>query len=38
MDSIVALLEGVDEPDDVYADAYNLNRPLRRFRTNEEEQ
>lgn len=38
MDDIVALLEGVDEPDDTYSDSYCLHRPLRRFRAHEEEQ
>jgi hypothetical protein len=32
----LALLEGVEEPDDTYSDSYCLHRPLRRFRTNEE--
>jgi hypothetical protein len=36
MDAILALLEGVEEPDDTYSDSYCLHRPLRRFRTNEE--
>jgi hypothetical protein len=38
MDNILALLDGVDEPDDAYADSYCLHRPLRRSRMNEEEQ
>ena len=38
MDAILALLEGVDEPDDAYSDSYCLHRPLRRLRNNEEEQ
>jgi hypothetical protein len=38
MDAIVALLEGADEPDDTSSDSYCLHRPLRRFRTTEEEQ
>jgi hypothetical protein len=38
MDAIVALLEGTDEPDDAYTDAYCLHRQLRRLRTHEEEQ
>jgi hypothetical protein len=38
MDAILALVEGVDEPDDCYSDSYCLHRPLRRFQTNEEEQ
>jgi hypothetical protein len=38
MDSILALLEGVDEPDEDYSDSYCLHRPLRRLRNNEEEQ
>ena len=38
MDAIVALLEGVDEPEDAYADSYSLHRSLPRFRMNEEGQ
>jgi hypothetical protein len=38
MDAIMALVEGVDEPDDAYSDSYCLHRPLRHFRTSEEEQ
>jgi hypothetical protein len=38
MDSILALLEGVDEPDDDYSDSYCLHRPLRHLRNNEKEQ
>ncbi len=39
MDAIVALLEGVDEPDDAYVDSYCLNHPRRlRSRMTEEAQ
>lgn len=37
MDDILALLKGVDEPDDAYADSYCLHRPLRRYWRKEEE-
>lgn len=38
MDNILALLDGVDEQDDLYVDSYCLHRPLRRCRMKDEEQ